>query len=525
MEQSAANGNGSGGGNGGSGSGGGSDGHGGGASKRKSADISNSDMVSSNSDMVGAKRDCCTGAAAADDLTARPSQGMALFEAAAAGDVAGVMAALLKHPGDAKCRDASNRTPLQVAVSMNAPTSVVGALLEAGAAGALNQSDQQALLQRAVATLNVETIEALAHLERPGATVLYAAAIHGTNADLAALLEDSKVRNQVNTRHLDTGETPLLAAFRGNAPNDNIEALLDAKASPLLPDTYGTTPLMSAVYYRRTQAVGHMLGCLGNDREFALNGCSGSAHPATLLHLALGNNSNDGVVEELIRAKADPTLPGTQYGALRHPAPLIEAVTSGNADFVRLVAKIVGPDALITTTDPAHGGLLQAATKYGHVGVVQALLDGGCDVNHSARVTLPARCGMWTPTVKKSATALWIACFTSRLPIIQLLIDANAKPTMEHLQLAVQGGNLPVLKLLLEAKVDPTMEDESTGCTPRTALVAAVTSSSWYRANGAFDPAALELMMTSIVETEAKKLAEQVESFKTCTLRPLDFAC
>jgi ankyrin repeat protein len=522
MEQGAANGNGSGSGGGGgsggsSGSGGGS--HGGGASKRKSADISNSDMVSSNPDMVSAKRDCCTGAAAAaDDSTASaangPSQGTALFKATAAGDVAGVMAALLEHPGDATCRDPSNRTPLQVAVSMNAPTSVVDALLKAGAAAALDQEEIVALLQQAVATLNVETIKALAHLQQLGATALEVAATCGTAGALTELLELGKMRRQVDTRNVETGETPMLAAVRQDAPDGNIFALLQAGANPHIPDANGTTPLWSAVYLGRKEVVKNVLLCLGDDREFALNGCSGT-NPETLLNFAVGNSNND-VSELLLEAKADPTRPGTQHGVQRHPAPLFTAVMNGNAGFVCLVAQTVGCHALKTTIDPVHGGLLHAATACGHVEVVRALLDGGCDVHHKTNVVL----SNWTSwaTRLQNATALRIACFKGKNPVIELLIGAKANPTVEDLQLAIEEGNLPVLKLLLDAKTDPTVTDRSTGCTPLTALVAAATSSSWHRASGKFDPAALELMLDTITRTEIKR---QAKPFKTCTFRML----
>jgi ankyrin repeat protein len=222
-------------------------------------------------------------------------------------------------------------------------------------------------------------------------------------------------------------------------------------------------------------------------------------------------NPNNNVIEVLLKAKADPTMPGTHNGKHLH-APLFAAVMCNNTAFFGLVARICG-DSALQTTDPEHGGLLHAATCHGHVGVVEVLLASKCDANHRTRFELPSIQSWRTYHIE---TPLWMACFYGEHAIVKPLLNAKANATMEHLELAIEQGELQVLKSLLDAKTDPTTTDESTGFTLQTALAAAVTSSAWDHEDKTFDPAALELMMTHIMKTETKK---QADPLKTCTLR------
>ena len=437
----------------------------------------------------------------------KAGRGKALHEAVELGDVDRVLAALSEHPCIVGSRDASNKTPLQVAVVVGAPIGVVNALLHAGAAKALTKEEQVALLKQAVATLNTEVIEALAHLERPGATALHVAAVHGSSIALTKLL--LLQRNQVDKQNPMTGETPLLAAVRRDAPSANVAALLLAKASLHLANAHGCNPLESAIFRNNKEDLEYMLCCCQGN-EFVLNGCSKRGGDAqTLLNYAL-SNPDDGVLELLLKAKADPTKPGMQNSRQIHSAPLFTAVVHNNTGFIGSVARICGVGALRAATDQEHGRLLHAAIKYGHLNVVKFLLESKCDVDHESSVKLE-QWGSYGSIVLDRVTALHLACYRDNRAVVPVLIDAKANPTVTHLQLASERGNLPMLELLLKAKADPTIQDRRTNCTPRTALIAAVTSPNWHRNNKAHVHCSLELLWATHMkfnELEGKKRAK-----------------
>ena len=499
--------------------------------KRRHASISSSNSSSSNSgsnssgcieheggynkhnrqsNQVVVAMDSSSNDSHADDEAGR---GTALHEAVAAGDVDRVLAALSEHPCIVGSRDVSNKTPLQVAVVVDAPIGVVNALLHAGAAKELTKEEQVALLQQAVANLNTEVIEALAHLERPGATALHIAAVHGCSITLTKLL--LLQRNQVDKQNPMTGETPLLAAVRHGAPSANVAALLLAKASLHLANAHGSNPLESAIFRNNEESLACMLWCcqgneFGQGNEFVLNGCSIRGGVAqTLLTYAL-TNPDIGVLKLLLKAKADPTKPGMQHGRQIHSAPLFTAVMHNNTDFIASVARICGVDALQAATDHEHGRLLHAAIKYGHLNVVKILLESKCDVDHESSVKL-SQWGSYGSIVLDRATALHLACYRDNRAILELLLKAKANPTVTQLQLASERCNLPILELLLEAKADPTIKDARTDCTPRTALIAAVNSPSWHSNDEAVVYRALELLWATHMKfnkLEGKKRAK-----------------
>lgn len=139
-------------------------------------------------------------------------------------------------------------------------------------------------------------------------------------SDLVARLMDVQGVN-VNCEAPDCRTTPLHAA----ATADIVRKLLTGGANPIAGRCDGGTPLMSHVYCRRAEQVetllqdARVLATIKSTRDnYCYNPRNG---PCTALHLAcsLGHTVNEGIVEMLVGAGADPTR---SVGEEEHWTPL-----------------------------------------------------------------------------------------------------------------------------------------------------------------------------------------------------------
>ena len=330
------------------------------------------------------------------------------------------------------------------------------------------------------------------------ATVLHVAAIQGSSSDLMKLLEDASSRDQLDNQHPQSGQTPLSAAVFYGAPLANVKALVLAKASLHFADTHGNTALDWAISRNNKDVLEYMLGFFQGN-EFVLCGYSlrGGTSQSVLNYALL--KPDNGVLELLLEAKADPTKPGLNDSWSL--TPLFTAAMFNNTTFIASVARILGVEVLQAATDDMHGQLLHAATKNGHLRVVKFLLECKCNVGHriTAHVSRTVR-GTFTTTEQRDATALQIACYRDDSAIILALLEAKANPTVTHLQLACERDNLEILERLFKAKANPTIKDKFTDCTPRPALIAAALSrTNWSNCKAIVAPA-LELMLLKTMD-------------------------
>jgi uncharacterized protein len=120
------------------------------------------------------------------------------------------------------------------------------------------------------------------------------------------------------------------------------------------------------------------------------------------------------------------------------------------------VQRLVGQDpGLVNAKDQQARTPLILASRAGHAGVVRWLLDQGAAVNE------------WTHDHR--VTALWLACYEGRLPVVTLLLQMGADPTiadhrgMSPLMIASAQGHLKVVRVLLShptAKASITLRDD-----------------------------------------------------------------
>jgi uncharacterized protein len=263
-----------------------------------------------------------------------------------------------------------------------------------------------------------------------GMTALHWSAMHG-DAELAAMLLYAGANIRATTRL--GGYTPLhLAAQAGHVAV--IEALIRAGAGVNTPTATGATALMLAAMSGSTDAVTRLI-----DAKADVNATE-SAHGETALMFAAALDRAD-VVRTLIARGADVTrtakifdvaaieaAPGevALQAATRRPAPQPaqgdEARSPDPANARRTEAPKAHEVAGVTRgyryneLIGKQGGLtaLHFAARQGSVASVQALIDGGADVNQIS----PA----------DNTSPLLIAAINGQFDIAKLLLDKGADP-------------------------------------------------------------------------------------------------
>ena len=158
--------------------------------------------------------------------------------------------------------------------------------------------------------------------------------------------------------------------------------------------------------------------------------------------LAAAIQSKDcGIVDDLLKAGADPNSPHRHYGT-----PLQLAAAQGSIQVMKL---LVGQGADVNYPATARGQTaLQAAVDNASEDCIRYLLQQGAKVNG--------------PPPSEGHTALQIACLQGRLPLVKFLLEQTAEVNAsgsilrDHtaLQAGALGGHLDVVNLLLRAGAD-----------------------------------------------------------------------
>ncbi len=291
-----------------------------------------------------------------------------------------------------------------------------------------------------------------------GSTALHWAA-HWNNRDMVAAL--IAARADVNAVD-DDGIGPLaLACVNGNAAI--VEALLKAGANPNAARSTGETPIMTAARTGNVPALKFLLayGSDVNARE--------RSKGQTALMWAISEGHND-AARVLIENHANISA-ATTSGFL----PLLFAAQQGNVGGVKLLLDAGadvnatakdGSDALIITLDSGIRALYEPEKPNDkHRATAVYLLDHGANPNSSTAGRTPLHSAVWTqqPEVVKAllgkgaeinrrltkpmpkvgralggafrvnqtgATPFWLAAHLADLPMMRLLVEHGANPTL-----------------------------------------------------------------------------------------------
>lgn len=340
----------------------------------------------------------------------------ALHAAVRAGNVKQA-AELIDAGADVNSLDALGGTPLLTA-SWSGRADLVALLLSRGAAvNATHREAGSSALEYAVLTTRPDIIKLLL----------------ASGADV-----HRKRQNSETVLHL--------AASRGSPPV--LELLLEAGADITATDDSGNSPLDEAVLHDRTDAVRTLLA-----HGAELN----HPHPADgrgVLHEACMKGFPD-MVELLISKGANPVL-SDRFGQ----TPLDLALAYKNPKVIALMLQLGGS---VSESQAAIDRAMESATLKGQVDIVQALLNGGFDVNR--------------PTANGS-TYLHDAALNNQKKIAQLLLKRGAKIYALNrsggtpLHDAALGGGVDVIAELLDRGANIDAQDTESGATPLMLAVA-----------------------------------------------------
>ena len=306
---------------------------------------------------------------------------------------------LLDHGADMTAQDKGGRTPLHFA-SLNGHANIVQSLLDQGANMAAQDKDGRTPLHFASQSGHVDIVQSL--LDH--------------SADMTAQDND--------------GWTPLLLALRGGHVKIG-QSLLDRGADPTAQKKDGWTPLHWASQNGRVEMVQFLVEH-GADPAAHVNGW-------TPLHSA-SQGGHVETVQFLVEHGADPTAL-TKGDRI----PLNFAPANGQVSIARAQVHVERGTDLATDANPVNNRIapLHLASYYGHVEVVQSLLDHGAD-----------------PTVqnKDRQTSLHMASQNGHVEVVWLLIQYGAHPIAQNkygqtpLHLASQSGHIQIVQFLRDVE-------------------------------------------------------------------------
>ncbi len=265
--------------------------------------------------------------------------------------------------------------------------------------------------------------------------------------------------------------TALISHASGQADlNDlNIEELRTALASGLdvdSPKADGTTLLMEAIYYREADKA-RMLIEAGADVN------AENRYGMTPVFLAArAGMSNIGIL--LLSAGVNPNVTTVEGETL-----LMAAAKGGSATLVRalltddLDRMIVGVDPNLTESWKGQTALMWAAAE-GHVDVIQALVDGGADINKLSAYQKfiepdpdKRQGGFVYPRLPKGRlSALHFAARDGQLAAVQALIYNGADLDIADEEgstpaiLAILNGHYEIAAALLNGGADVNVQDK-----------------------------------------------------------------
>ncbi|CAM9369565.1 unnamed protein product, partial [Hapterophycus canaliculatus] len=355
---------------------------------------------------------CASSASVAASVAeAQDSAGMRPLHVAAVTDSVGVVEVLLRAGVGIDSRDKNGRTPLLYAAQAD-KAATVKTLLRAGSSPDLRDSNGHTALHRAVLMPAGDVLEALlAAGASPGSggekgvTPLHLACKQNERGTVEALLRAGAVPGHCWN---DSQESPLMVACKAGNRNA-VELLLprltvrqvNARDRTYAMDKGGETPLVAAVWYSRCDEA-----------------------------------ETIGIVEELLRAGADPSL-----WASNGITPLAAVILGSN-----------------TKASPTLGPSL-----------VQALAAAGADVNEVSSFNgfAPLHYACWEGACRQ---------------LVEALLDAGANPRapcagmefMTPLQLAGTSGNAEAVEALLGRLEDGALNAVGTSPSRDTALACAV---------------------------------------------------
>jgi len=267
-----------------------------------------------------------------------------------------------------------------------------------------------------------------------GLTALHAAAIVGDLPTAETLIAAGA---DVNAKTALLGSTPIDMAAK-NGHGSIVTLLLNKGANPNTPDTLGTTPLMLASAAGDASAVDALLaaGADPNAKE------SAKSETALMFASAYGRTT---AVEALLKHGADwrPTTKVFDWTALPKTDPRLamgdpHPVKNGKEGEEKAEEKDKEKKENRHARSPSYielvgtqGGLtaLMLASRQGHMGAVQALVEHGADVNQAA----PG----------DSTAALMIAIINGRFDVAMYLLQHGANPN-----LAQTNGAAPLFAVL-----------------------------------------------------------------------------
>lgn len=321
-------------------------------------------------------------------------------------------------------------TALMVA-SANGHAKVVKLLLESGAdpcqhtvapRGKISESESALTLASAAGQIGVTRelknhgLDVSKQIGGIGPTPLMAASKSGQVKMIDALIE---MGADVNEGQSGNGWTPLLTAIAAKRIA-SIEKLIDVGADVDQAKTDGGwTPLLAAVRSSSVEIVNLIL----NAGAKANKGMTSTGWTPLLAASAAGNLR---VAKLLINSGADVNLGTSGLG-------WIGMTSSGYDDPSSFVAAFMSSFLRADNTEHIGWTPLMAACREGHDGMVQLLVQSGCDVN--------------SRTEDDGRTALMTACLNGHVVTAKCLIDAGADPSF-----TTYDGALTALSIATESK-------------------------------------------------------------------------
>eukprot|EP00397_Hematodinium_sp_SG-2012_P005702 GEMP01005724.1.p1 GENE.GEMP01005724.1~~GEMP01005724.1.p1 ORF type:complete len:558 (+),score=107.75 GEMP01005724.1:52-1725(+) len=279
------------------------------------------------------------------------------------------------------------------------------------------------LLLRNSADVNNDTILPRDH------TPLFSACRLGNRDIVSELIHACKA--DVNKPTVHTRVRPLTdACTRGFA--DIAQMLICANAEVNMKDVFGVTPLHAAATYGHDEICAILLeanapvDCEDGRRRTALACASAAGHTK--------------IVEILMSQKADIK----RRCSFTDATPLLDAVSHGHIEIVRLFLNTEPINDLINVPDSYHSTPLQVAAATGNCDIVSLLLSAKSDINMRDR---------------SNRTALYRAAWNGHADIARVLFHARADVQLTDnfqwtpLHAAATNGHADVLIELLSSSV------------------------------------------------------------------------
>ena len=339
----------------------------------------------------------------------------------------------------------------------------------------------------------VLSMDSINYRDSHGMTVLYRACLTGNLS-----MVDMILSQPLADIHLPQGEglSPIHAAAR-HGHTDIITRLLSRGENPNTQTPGGQTPLYMACLGGQLQTVvtliqhGGDLRLSRHDGRTLLHAASETGQVeviAYLLEAGLGVNAHDdkgvtaillaseyghhSAVQILLRARADP-----QKANKNGTTPLLPACHLG---YIQVLTTLLqgGADPNTTQTDGATA--LHLASQAGHTEVINILLQAGADPKvcagnhgntgtplhvasqegHSGCASLLIPVSDINRRTSSGMTALALACYNGKDNTVNILLQANADPTVSDqwdkdcLARAAERGHVTCVNLLLQQGVE-----------------------------------------------------------------------